>query len=275
MTGVVTRRSSIEREYREGVVSGAKKKKGSLLKTVKAILTNRAMLVCFVAMTLSKIFFFFHISGASYFWRYYVGDIGMMAGFNTAFSLAAIVGVMTVPLFLKLFKDNKYSYCAAFTAQCVLYGISLFVVSPSDPIGTIAILAAASFFNGVSDGFIIPMFAGAADYSAWKSGNKDYGLNMAVYSVSVRAGNVLSVVIRTALLAAASFSVQVITDTGVVSDAVMTVLHDYNTLYPFICCVLITVGMLLLNPLNDKKITQYRAELAERAESAEAAAASK
>ena len=111
-----------------------------------------------------------------------------------------------MPTILKIFKDTKRSYVFTMFVQAGLYAVSLLIVSPENTVGTIAILSAASFFNGISDGFILPLFGQATDYNVWKTGNKDYGLAMSTYSISIRAGNVASITIRTSLLAAAGFN---------------------------------------------------------------------
>jgi len=263
VTGILTKNSAPEKEAVEGKVI-ARKKKSKLSDTIKYMLTNRALLVCFVAMSLGKVFFFFHITGGGLFWRHYMNSMTMMAVWSTAISLSAIVGVLLMPIFLKIFKDNKICFVVAIAIQTVIYFISTFIVSPENPIGTIAIISAASFFNGVSDGFIVPMFAGAADYTAWKSGNKDYGLTMSVYSISVRVGSVGSIAIRTALLAAAGFNSAALAAGEAVPEAVMQVFRNYNTTYPMILCAVIALLVFFVYPLNDKKVAQYRAEIAER-----------
>ena len=235
-----------------------------LSKTLKGIFTNRALLVMFIAMAGSKVFFFFHITGASYFWRYYMDNFAMLSIFNTVFSLSAIIGALLMPFFRKFLKDTKRSYVVAMLIQTGFYCISLFVVSPENPIGTIAVLSAASFFNGITDGFVLPLFGQATDYNVWKTGNKDYGLTMSTYSISIRAGNVSSIAIRTSLLAAAGFSSSALAAGAAVPKAVKSVLYNINTIYPLIISLAITLLVLFVNPLNDKKAAQYRAEIEAR-----------
>ena len=262
IASVLTKNSEIEREAQTKTLQ--RKKKTPILKTFKGILTNRALLVTFLAMTCSKVFFFFHITGAAYFWRYYMNNFEMLSIFNVAFSLAAIIGAALMPTILKIFKDTKRSYVFTMFVQAGLYAVSLLIVSPENTVGTIAILSAASFFNGISDGFILPLFGQATDYNVWKTGNKDYGLTMSTYSISIRAGNVASITIRTSLLAAAGFNSKALAGGAAVPAAVQSVLYNLNTLFPLILALVIALLVLFLNPINDKKAEQYRKEIKER-----------
>ena len=114
-------------------------KKAGFILTLRSIFTNRALLIAFIAMVASKIFFFFHIVGGAFLWNYYMNNMMLMAAYMTAISLTAIIGaVVAVPLFMKIFKDTKKSYVIAFAIQAAIYACSLFIVSQTNPLGQLS-----------------------------------------------------------------------------------------------------------------------------------------
>jgi len=263
VTVVLTKRSQIEKDAVANK-SVAKKKSTSLLKTIAAIFTNRALLSAFLCQTLSKVFYFYHVTGGMYLWRYYMQNMSMMSIYMTLLSLAAIGGAMLVPVVFKIFKDTKRCAAMTYVAQAIIYAISYFVVGQSNPVGSIVIICCASFFNGMSDSFLQPLFAHGADYSAWKTGNKDYGLNMAVFALSVTTGNLLSTITRTAALARGGFDSAALAAGAAVPETLKAAIHNLNTIYPCLLCVAITLILMFVYPLNDKKVAEIQKEMAER-----------
>jgi len=263
VTVVLTKYSRPEKEAVAGL-GGAKAKSRPITKTFTAIFTNRALLSAYLCQSLSKVFFFYHIMGGMFLWRFYMNNMAMMAVYMTLLSLAAVAGAMLVPVAYKILMDTKRCAAMAYIAQAAIYAAAFFIVSPQNVWGTIFIICFASFFNGMSDSFMQPLFAHGADYSAWKSGNKDYGLNMAVFGLSITTGVLVSTITRTAALAAGGFDSAALAAGAVVPDGVMSALHNLNTLYPLIICVIITAILLFVYPLNDRKVAEIQKKIAER-----------
>ena len=263
VTVVLTKNSRPEKEAVAGL-GGAKMKSRPITKTFAAIFTNRALLSAYLCQSLSKVFFFYHIMGGMFLWRFYMDNMAMMAVYMTLLSLAAVAGAMLVPLAYSILKDTKRCAAMAYIAQMAIYAAAFFIVSPQNVWGTIFIICFASFFNGMSDSFMQPLFAHGADYSAWKSGNKDYGLNMAVFGLSITTGVLVSTITRTAALSAGGFDSAALSAGAVVPDGVMSALHNLNTLYPLIICVIITAILLFVYPLNDRKVAEIQKKIAER-----------
>jgi len=263
VTVVLTKYSRPEKEAVAGL-GGAKVKSRPIMKTFTAIFTNRALLSAYLCQSLSKVFFFYHIMGGMFLWRFYMNNMAMMAVYMTLLSLAAVAGAMLVPVAYKIFRDTKRCAVMAYTAHVVIYAAAFFIVSPKNVWGTIFIICFASFFNGMSDSFMQPLFAHGADYSAWKSGNKDYGLNMAVFGLSITTGVLVSTITRTAALAAGGFDSAALAAGAAVPDGVMSALHNLNTLYPLVICVMITAILLFVYPLNDRIVAEIQKKIAER-----------
>lgn len=263
ITVILTKNSKLEKDAVAN--KGVARRKGTpLAKTVVTIFTNRALLSAFLCQSLSKVFFFYHVTGGMYIWRYYMQNMAMMSLYMTLLSLAAITGAMLVPVIYKVLKDTKKCAAMSYIAQIAIYAISYFVVSPTSVWGTIIVICAASFFNGMSDSFLQPLFAHGADYSAWKTGSKDYGLNMAVFGLSVTTGSLVSTITRTAALAKGGFDSKALAAGAAVPETLKAAIHNLNTLYPLVICVAITLILFFLYPLSDKKVADMQKEMAER-----------
>ena len=66
----------------------------------------------------------------------------------------------------------------------------------------IAIFAVSSFFMGMLENYIMPMFAAASDYGAWKTGNRLDGITMSIYSLTITSGVLIATFIRSGVLMA-------------------------------------------------------------------------
>lgn len=272
ITAFMCRRTLVEKEGVEGVKKVGAKKPG-FKASIEGIFKNPYLLICVLALAGSKIFFFFHISGASFFWKYYMADFKSMSGYMTAFSLCAIIGALLVPFAMKIFKDTKITYVVGMLLQAVFYVISLFIVSNENVPGTIAILCGASFFNGITDSLILSLFAGATDWAMWKTGTESVGLTMSTFSIAVRIGLLGSTVLRTSLLAGAGFDSKALAAGAAVPEAVKVCLRNMNTVYPLILSLVIAAMVFFGYRLSDKQLVEYRAEIKARKEAAEKAAA--
>ena len=265
----ITKNSLPEQKFRQGVLNAvAKKKSGSLATTLKGIATNRPLLIMFVALSVSKIYYFFNVVGAQFFWRYYMEDFAALANFNLIFNLAIIVGAMAAPALMKVFKDSKLACVVCFFAQTLFYGLGYAMINTENQMMATLLLAGGGFFNGLTDTYIVPMFAAAADFNVWKTGNKDYGLAMAVYSLSVRVGGILSTNGRAAIMAGGGFDSAALAAGAAVPATLKTALKNMQTLYPMIMSAAIGLIIMLFYPLTDKKAAEYRAEIAAREEAA-------
>jgi len=294
---MLTKRSKPEQDALKGI--GVTPKGRSLGKTLAAIFTNRALLSIWLANSLLKVFFFYHIIGGFLIWRYFFGNWAMMAVYMTTLSLTSTAGALITPFAYRILKDAKRGAIMSLIGQIVIYAIAFFVMSPENMMPTLILLAAAMLFNGLSDAFMQPLFAHGADYSTLKSGNKDYGLNMSAFALSITSGILGSTISRTAFLARGGYDGATINAAAtnilygvegflgpappmamaylrsigytateaaaqVVPPGVMSVIHNINTIYPLIICVVIILLLVFVYPLNDKKVLDIQRQIAER-----------
>jgi len=174
-------------------------------------------------------------------------------------------------------------------------------MSPENMMATLVIITAAMFFNGLSDAFMQPLFAHGADYSNLKSGNKDFGLNMSAFALSITAGIFFSTLTRTAFLSRGGYdggtinaaaagilegvegfvgppppmAMEYLRSIGytateaaarLVPEGVMNAIRNINTIVPLIICVAIILLLMFVYPLNDKKVLDIQRQIKERDE---------
>ena len=306
VVALLTKKSKPEQDALKGI--GVSKKGSSLIKTLTALFTNRALLSIWVANSLLKVFFFFHMISGFLLWRYYFGDWTMFAVYMPVMSISSTSGALLTPFVYKILKDTKKGAIFSLIGQVVIYIIAFIVMSPENMWPILVLLGAAMLFNGLSDAFMQPMFAHGADYSALKSGNKDYGLNMTTFALSITTGNLVHATIRTSMLANAGYDGATLNAVAtnilegvegfagpavpmamtylrslgytaseaaaqVVPDAIMTVIRNLNTIIPAIIAAVIIVILLFIYPLNDKKVEDIQRQIAERDAAADAAKA--
>ena len=301
----LTKKSRPEQEAMQANAA-IKMRRAPLSKTLAAIFTNRALLSIWLANSLLKVFFFYHIIGGFLLWRYFFGNWAMMAVYMTAISICSTAGALATPFVYRITKDAKLGAIVSIIGQIALYIVALFVVSPENMMGTVILISCVMLFNGLSDAFMQPLFAHAADYSILKSGSKDYGLNMTAFGLSITTGIMVSTATRTAALASAGYDGATIeaaaarvmygiewgggpmvpralaylqhlgysvTDAAaqIIPGGVMQQIRNINSIYPLIICVVILLILLFVYPLNDKKVLEIQAQIAERDAAAAAA----
>lgn len=297
VAAALTKKSKAELDAQKGI--GISRKGAPLHKTIAAIFTNRALLSIWLANSLLKVFFFYHIIGGFLTFRYFFGNWGMFAAYMTTLSLTSTIGALITPFAYKLLKDAKVGAIFSLVGQIAVYAVLFFVMTPENMMPTLVLLGTAMLFNGLSDAFMQPLFAHGADYSVLKSGNKDYGLNMSAFALSITAGIFFSTLSRTAFLVRAGYDGATINNiaTGilegvegfagpavpmamtylrsigytasqaaaqVVPDQVMSVIRNINTIIPLIICVVIILLLVFVYPLNDKKVLDIQRQIAER-----------
>ena len=185
--------------------------------------------------------------------------------------MAQAVGTMLGMFWMKIFKDTKRSFVVAGFIHVAILGIATVVLSRLSTMQFIVIMSASSFFTGLMEAYILPLFAAASDYGVWKSGARADGLNMSAYSVALRVGTTLSTTIRVAILAGVGYNAKAYDAGEAVPKAVLTQLGNFHTLYPFILAIICVGLVALLYPISDKKLKEIKDDLADRRRAEEAA----
>ncbi|MCR4429514.1 MAG: MFS transporter [Tepidanaerobacteraceae bacterium] len=259
----ILKSSFIEREAiaAKGEIQAKKKRQVPLSTILKGVVMNKALLTVFLFLSIHKIYYFFQLLTASYFFKYVANNFSALGTYMLLYNLSAVVGAMFGVVWLKIFKDSKRSFIAAGMVHIAVLGVLRLFFTNFSTGAFIALVAVASFFAGVIEAYLMPMFAAAADWALWKTGERTDAITMAVYSLSVRVGLTLSTLIRTSILAVAGYNGAAYAKGAVPTQKVINTLINLQSLYPFLLAVIAFAIVLIFYPLNDKKIAKIKEEI--------------
>ncbi|MFZ7131822.1 MAG: MFS transporter [Eubacteriales bacterium] len=256
------RGSYVEREaMEEETTLEGKKKKIPLTVVFKTVFTNKALLAMFSFMSIHKTYYFFHLMTAAYFFQYYFQDFGKLGLFMSAFNLSAVVGVMFGGVWIKIFKDSKRGFVASGICHIIFLGIITLTMKSLTANTFIILICGSSFFAGLLEAFIMPLFAGAADWGAWKSGKRQDGITMSIYSITITTGVLVSTIIRTFIMERAGYNAAAYAAGEVPTTAVLNMLASMQSTLPFILSIICIAIVAFFYPLNDAKLAKIRSEM--------------
>jgi Na+/melibiose symporter-like transporter len=112
--------------------------------------------------------------------------------------------------------------------------------------------AVSSFFMGMLETWVTPLFTACAEYGHWKTGAPMNALVMSASALTTTTGNAVPPVIATLLLRPENY------------NQGLTILFTWA---PLILSIVSLLCLLLIYNLNDVKIRKIQEELAARAES--------
>lgn len=257
--------SYVEREAMADTAA-SKKAKVPLSVVFKVLFTNRPVLGMFMFMMLHKSYYFIYTSYAAYVFRYVYQDFGKLSLFFTSFNLLAIIGVMFGPLWSKIFKESKRSFVAAFIAH-MAFLVVLMVTFKSISANTfIIIFGASSFFMGMLENWVMPMFAASSDYGAWKTGTRMDAFIMSIYSLSVTASMFVTTIVGSALLNSFDYTNWLKAYNAGTVGITPEVVNGLSTLFsvaPFVISCVALCSLLFVFNLTDPKIRAIQADIKE------------
>ncbi|MFZ7130847.1 MAG: MFS transporter [Eubacteriales bacterium] len=243
--------------------SGIKKKKLPLPLLIKAIFTNRALLGMYLFMAIHKTYYFIWVTCAAYILKYVFGDFSQMSLFMTMFNFTAIIGVMFGPGWSKIFKETKKSFVSCMIVHTAILVITA-VFFKNLSIGVyLVFFGAGSFFAGMLENYIMPMFAASADYGAWKTGSRIDGMTMSIYSLTITSGTLFATIIRTAVLNAMNYdaAVAIVDSGGAVPTEVFNGLSTLFTVFPAGLAIVSLLCLIFIMPLTDDKLAKINGDL--------------
>lgn len=235
------------------------KKSMPLLVMLKNVVTNRPLLGMFLFMGLHKSYYFIYTGCAVYMFKYVFNDPSKMSIFMTLFNLTAIVGVTLGPIWKKIFKETKRCFVACMLAHVAVLLVIALTFKSLPLMGFMILFAISSLFMGMLENYVLPMFAAASDYGAWKSGERADGLTMSIYSLTIKTGTLVSTTIRTAVLVAAGLDA--ITAGGPVTDYFVNSLSTFWTMGPVVLSLLSLAALVFIFNLNDERIRLINEDL--------------
>jgi GPH family glycoside/pentoside/hexuronide:cation symporter len=122
-----------------------------------------------------------------YYFKYYVQNLPLAAGFMVAGLLAAMLGAaLTAPL-VRLAGGNRRVLDLAFTVA-FLSSALLFLAAPDEVALIFTLSTITEFATGPIVALFFAMLGDAADYSEWKSGRRATGLVFSAGTLSMKFG---------------------------------------------------------------------------------------
>ena len=244
------------------IASKPKKKQVPLSVVLKTLLSNKSLLGLFVCFTIHKTYYFFQVLTASYYFRYVIGDLGKLGFFMTAFNLSAVAGsFFGGTIWIRIWKDSKRAFVASGAMHVIFLAVLTMVIKSASVTVFLLLVALASFFAGSLEAYLLPMFAAAADWHAWKTGERSDGITMAVNGLTVRCASTFSTIIRTALLAGAGYDAAAYAQGAAPSEAVLGLLRNFQGLYPMLMGIVAFGIIQILYTLTDKKLAVIQEEI--------------
>ena len=259
------RGSYVEREALKETAA-KKKNKVPLSAIVKTILGNRNILALFLWFGLHKAYYFIYTSYAAYVFRYVFQNFALQGTFMTIFNLTAIIGVSFGGLWTKLWKDSKRACTMAFVAHMIFMVIMYLTFKPEGVWTFMILFGCSSFFMGMLETWVLPGYANAADYGAWKTGARMDTLTMACYNLSLTACHLVTTLVGTIFLDSFGYTEWLKAynaGTATITNEVVQGLRNLYTLAPLGLAVIALLCWIFLFNMTDENLKKVQADLAE------------
>lgn len=163
------------------------KQNTSMKQDFRDLMKNKPWIIIFFVGFLFVTMSTLKMGAIMFYFKYYVGNVGLAAWFMILGSLAAMLGAALTKKFTLLFgKQNTIYYC--FILAMVTSGL-LFFAKPEN----IVIIFVLSLLTEFSAGPIITLFfamlADTADYSEWKNKRRATGLVFSAGTLAIKLGS--------------------------------------------------------------------------------------
>jgi len=219
----------------------------TLKKMLKVLFTNRPVLGMFLFFTLHKICFFIYIIYGISAYDHLFGQAEAVGPFFTVFSSTAIFGVFCGRLWTRIFKESKRSCTMAMVVH-IAFTLIIAVTFNKIPIPLFLVFfAVSSFFMGMLETWVTPLYTACAEYGSWKTGVTMNALVMSTASLTVSTAIAMPPVLATILLRPDTYKQN------------LTFLFAW---VPLILAVASILCLTLIYNLNDNKIRKIQDDLA-------------
>ncbi len=234
----------------------AKQKEHISVKTgLKAIGKNRYILILMVMIIVIIIASGVMNTAGTYYFKYFVGDIGKMGVVNTSMFASVLMLLIFVPI------SNKIGKCRVLQIGLILATLGCLIrILGGTNLATLTIGMGLIMFGVMPISLYAPLYLfDIIDYGEWKTGERVEGMLAALPAFATKVANGLSVSLASLILGAAGYDGQLEVQT---EKAMWAINLNYNIL-PFICMLIMTVISLVWFNL-DKEMPTVKKELAER-----------
>jgi len=252
-------------------VQPPKTQKSSIKKDLFELITNGPWLILLATTITFILFVAVRGSVTAHYFKYVIGSRelslpflttktysfeALVSAFNTIGQIAALIGVVFVSWFAKVVGKKKtfvILFVIAITSTAAFYFLR------AEQIGLIFLLQiTGSMTGGPLSVLLWAMYADTADYAEWKRGRRATGLIFSASTMSQKIGWAFGAYVALTLMSQVGFQAN-----QVQSEESLKGLILLFSLIPAGVGVL-SIILLLIYPLSDKRIEQIGAELTER-----------
>lgn len=191
-----------------------------------------------------------------YYFKYYVHNEALSAMYLLVGSLASIAGIYVIQ-YLPARWGKKMPYLVTIGLSGVFCVLSYWV-GPKDYTSMFVYQVLINFFMGPPNSMIWAMYADAADYSEFKTGRRATGLIFSASGMSQKLGWTIASSLGLYILGFYSFQANV--------EQTAETLHGINLLVsmiPAACCI-VAAAIMILYPLNVRRMREIEEGLAAR-----------
>lgn len=234
-----------------------KDQKSSLWKDIKDLMGNRPWVVLLVIGLLFNVYNSIKQGIVIIYFTHYLNNQLLSASYLVGLMLISIAGaLLTAPLSKKFGKRNLFIYALIFSG-----GVNaLFVFCEPHNITAIFVIGILSeFTSAMFPTLFFVMLGDAADFSEWKNGRRATGLIYSAGSFATKLGGGVAGAIIGFVLAAFNYDGQ---NSATINGAIPGIVMLMSWI-PAIVTV-ITASLMLLYPLNQKKMDEITSDLNER-----------
>jgi GPH family glycoside/pentoside/hexuronide:cation symporter len=228
-------------------------KRPALKDDVRDLLSNRPWLILVAATIFTCGFAGVRSTVVVYYFKYYVRAEPLAAMYLVIGSLVSIVGIYLIQFVTPRFGKKK-PYIVCMVCAAVL-SVASYWAAPHDYFSIFAYQVLINFFVGPPSAMIWSLYADTADYSELATGRRATGLIFSASGMSQKLGWTIASSVTGYLLAYYHFEPNVEqtlqTQTGI---------RLMVTVFPALCC-LGAAAVMLLYPLNEKRVREIELKL--------------
>ncbi len=252
-------------------VQPPKSQKTSLTSDLKELVTNKPWLILLATTMTFILFIALRNSVTVHYFKYVVGthEIALpflgtssydfntiVSAFNTINQICSLIGVLLISTLARLFGKKKVFMVLVSVA--ILSMASFYFLGP-EQLGLMFLLQILySLTSGPLSVLLWAMYADTADYAEWKNGRRATGLVFSASTMSQKFGWAIGAYIALTLMSTVGFA-----PNEAQSSESMDALLLLFSLIPAGFGA-ISACLLMLYPLNDKRVAEIESELKER-----------
>lgn len=171
-------------------VSPPKNQQTKVSTDIKDLLANKPWCVLFVLALVIMVTISLRASSGTFYFKYYVGEEGLIGSFTTVYLISLAVGAALTPVMTK-FMDKKALLLLLMTVVAVL-SLAFFFIPKDQIVLMFVVQALIGFALGPKSPLVFSMYADTADYSEWRTGRRATAMVFSAAAFAQKLGGALA-----------------------------------------------------------------------------------